>query len=228
MKTYRLDPVDQDVKQFAEDAVRHLKKIDRQLKKKQLSNKFYESEYKGIGTYSTRELVLSWLIYSGLCDKYNIYPENSTCYDASGGHGSKRVDFSLFKRNKVKGKYQARALIEAKGPVGIKKDGTPNQSWGAQLRQDIQKLNGRRNYKRVYNEVELAYPAGTPKYLMAYVYLPEKIVNDEMAYNDLKDNYISVLEDGLPIKLESIDVNAQFSADGEEAFTIMLWRIMKR
>ena len=84
---------DSFVKQFCEDSLKVLKGYDEQINKN-LTISAYKDDYnypKGLAVYSMTEPILKFMIFSGLCKDYLIFPEAVEFYK-----GRELLDLALF------------------------------------------------------------------------------------------------------------------------------------
>jgi len=127
---------DEYVEQFCVDAVRVLRKYDKELsnslKQKAVKN-FYKHDWKGIGIYSATEVVIKWIIYSKLCHKYRMYPESSKFYESD----KQLLDLAIYLTDDYE--KVPDIAIEMKW-AGFRGDKRPFSNWLKQMINDVTKL----------------------------------------------------------------------------------------
>lgn len=89
-----MERYDRFMKRFLGDVSSVLQERDEYIRNKFLNSpdaaEFYKDRVKGIFTWSVTEPILKFLIFTELCDKYKMRPEDNTYKD------SKLLDLSLF------------------------------------------------------------------------------------------------------------------------------------
>jgi hypothetical protein len=198
-------------KAFVQDAKRVLEEHDIHVRNKFFRSSevdgFYKDRYKGIATWSTNEPILKYILFTELCDKYKMRPEDRAY------NGAKLLDLSLFvdERNESN---QAEIGIEMK--------------WAAITNKSLMTAGSLQCF--VDDFVKIKDAMATHKYLLQFAHHKPTVKIDpikiEQQIIEQKDKrafrYFST-------KIISIEQFLTRGSNEEEQimFSILLWKVQK-